>query len=83
MDQYALFEALKNRKIFGVGLDVFNKNETLRSGREDIIKLAKPPNVVATPLIVFNTFETQEGLGKELLENLEAIISNNPINIVN
>lgn len=83
LDQDFLYDTLKNKKIFGAGLDVFNKDETLTEAREDIVNLARLDNVVATPHIGYNTYESKQRLGKELIENLDAIIAGKPINIVN
>ncbi len=83
LDQDYLFETLKAKRILGAGLDVFNKDETLQSAREDIIEFAKLPNVVATPHIGFNTHETFDRLGAELFANIDAALAGNPINIVN
>lgn len=83
IDQDALFKALKDNRILGAGLDVFNKDETLTSGRNDIIEIAKLPNVVATPHIAFNTHETKERLGSELLNTIDSILNGSPINVVN
>jgi phosphoglycerate dehydrogenase-like enzyme len=75
--------ALKNKKILGAGLDVFNADEILFEGRQDIIEFARLSNVVATPHIAFNTHETKERLGGELMKNIDAILDGNPINIIN
>ncbi len=83
IDQDSLFVALKERKILGAGLDVYNDDDTLTTGREDIINLAKLPNVVATPHIAYNTFETKERFGSELIKNIDSIINGHPTNLVN
>jgi phosphoglycerate dehydrogenase-like enzyme len=83
LDQETLYLALKNKKILGAGLDVFNADEILFEGRQDIIEFARLSNVVATPHIAFNTHETKERLGGELMKNIDAILDGNPINIIN
>jgi phosphoglycerate dehydrogenase-like enzyme len=83
LDQDSLYNALKENRILGAGIDVFNKDETLTTGREDIIDIAKLPNVVATPHLAFNTYQTKERFGKELFINIDSILNNTPINVVN
>jgi len=83
VDQDYLKYKLINKEIYGAGLDVFNKDETLRSGREDIIDLAKLDNVVATPHIGFNTKEASERLSSEVIENVKSIVNGKLINVVN
>lgn len=83
LDQEYLKLKLQNKEIYGAGLDVFNKDETLREGRDDIIEIAKLDNVVATPHIGFNSNEAFERLSLEVFENIQSIIKGQPINVVN
>lgn len=83
IDQDYLKLKLENKEIFGAGLDVFNSDETLTEGRQDIVELATLDNVVATPHIGFNSKETYERLGSEIIENINSIIEGKPKNVVN
>jgi lactate dehydrogenase-like 2-hydroxyacid dehydrogenase len=83
LDQDYLKQKLENKEIFGAGLDVFNKDETLREGREDIMEIARLENVVATPHIGFNSKQAFERLSLEVFENIKSILDGNPINLVN
>jgi D-3-phosphoglycerate dehydrogenase len=83
LDQDALYMALKENKILGAGLDVFNDDATFTKANEEIINFAKLPNVVVTPHVGFNTEETKERFGGELIKNIDAILAGNPINVVN
>jgi len=64
MDYEALEEALKNRTIAGVGLDVF-PTEPLQN-----LKLLAYETVIATPHVAFNTVETVEAMNEGLVEEI-------------
>lgn len=83
LDQEYLKEKLINKEIYGAGLDVFDKDETLREGRDDIVEIAELDNVVATPHIGFNSVEAFERLSLEVFENVQSILKDSPINVVN
>lgn len=83
IDQEAFYKVLVENKIAGAGIDVFSKDETLKETNEDIMKFAKLPNVVATPHMAFNTIETIDRLGGELIADIESCVQNKPINVVN
>lgn len=83
IDQEAFYKALSENKIAGAGIDVFPKDETLRETNEEIMRFAKLPNVVATPHMAFNTKESENRLGSELIADIESCINGNPINVVN
>lgn len=82
-DQAALLELLKNKAIRGAGLDVFQDEQFTNIAPESIVEIAKLPNVVATPHMAYNTEETMQRLGQELLANIESCLSGNPMNVVN
>jgi phosphoglycerate dehydrogenase-like enzyme len=82
IDQPALMTALKEKRIAGAGLDVFENEPLVGSPTQAIIELAKLPNVVATPHIAYNTSETSSRLGQELLANIEACLKDQPTNVV-
>lgn len=83
VDQKALLSALVSGEIAGAALDVFEGEPTVGEAPSVIVKLAKLPNVVATPHIAYNTKEAAFRLGEELLRNVAACVKGKPINIVN
>lgn len=82
IDQAALFDALKNNKIRGAGLDVFSKEPLNGAPSNEIIELANLSNVVATPHVAYFTEEMHEKQGVELLANIMSCIDGAPINVV-
>lgn len=83
VDQAALFDLLKNKAIRGAGLDVFRDEQFTNVAPESITEIAKLPNVVATPHMAYNTEETMNRLGQELLADIESCLRGSPINVVN
>jgi phosphoglycerate dehydrogenase-like enzyme len=83
IEQPALFEALKNKKIGGAALDVFEEEPTDNKINQEVLKLAELDNVVLTPHIAYNSEESSSRLGEELISNLESCITGSPINVVN
>jgi len=83
VDTKALMDALRHNSIWGAGLDVFDDEPLSGDPPESIIEISSMKNVIATPHTAYNTYETAERLGGELLENLKACIKNIPINVVN
>jgi phosphoglycerate dehydrogenase-like enzyme len=82
VDQPALVTALRENKIAGAGLDVFENEPLVGTPTDEIVDLAKLPHVVATPHMAYNTPETASRLGDELLANLKACLDDRPINVV-
>lgn len=82
VDQAALIEQLKADSIRGAGLDVFLDEPFTGGAPDSITEIAKLPNVVATPHMAYNTEETMQRLGQELLANIDSCVSNSPINVV-
>ena len=62
LDEDALLRALKNGKVRGAGLDVFEQEPPSRS------ELLKLPNVTFTPHIGASTKEAQARIGKEVVD---------------
>ncbi|KKQ51373.1 hypothetical protein A3A52_01080 [Candidatus Woesebacteria bacterium RIFCSPLOWO2_01_FULL_39_14] len=83
VDQNALYKALADRKIAGAGLDVFMDTPPVGKAPREVIKLASLKNVIVTPHLAFNTKEAGERMGREMLDNVKAIIKGKPINVVN
>ena len=72
-----LVEALKDEKIAGVGLDVYNK-EPLPQDH----KLRFLPNALLLPHIGYVTAENYSKFYLQMIENLESCLKNKPIRIV-
>lgn len=66
IDEKALVEALKTKKIFGAGLDVYENEPKLAAG------LAKLPNTVLPPHLASATIETRNNMATLAAENLVA-----------
>ena len=64
VDEKALTEALRTKKIFGAGLDVFENEPALAPG------LAELPNVVIPPHIASATFWTRTRMAEMAAQNL-------------
>jgi phosphoglycerate dehydrogenase-like enzyme len=83
IDQEALYEALTSGSIAGAGIDTFPDDQTIKKTNDQIMKFAKLPNVVSTPHMAFNTKESAERLGDELIRDIESCIGGDPVNVVN
>jgi D-3-phosphoglycerate dehydrogenase len=83
IDQRALLRRLRESKIAGAALDVFEDEPINETPSKEIIELASLPNVVATPHIGFNTREAAQRLGEEMLKNVKACLLGKPINVKN
>lgn len=77
IDEAALIDALRNGRIGGAGLDVFNI-EPLPADHP----FRTLPNVVATPHIGFVTEENLRKFFDESITNLAAFLEGNPINTI-
>lgn len=79
VDEAALIEALRQRRIGGAGLDVFVQ-EPLPAGSP----LLQLDNLVATPHIGSATHETRLAMARCAVENLlSALAGERPVNLVN
>ena len=78
LDEAALIEALKNKKIGGAGLDVFEE-EPLPPNHP----LKNLTNVVITPHIAYNSEEAIERMLQIAMDNVEAFAKGSPLNVVN
>ena len=72
-----LVEALKDEKIAGVGLDVYNK-EPLPQDH----KLRFFPNALLLPHIGYVTAENYSKFYSQMIENLESCLENKPLRII-
>ncbi|ADU29614.1 2-hydroxyacid dehydrogenase [Evansella cellulosilytica] len=79
VNEEALFDALKQKKIWGAGLDVFQQEPV--SLDHPLLSL---PNVVATPHIASASINTRLKMAHLAAENLiEVLNNNNPKHLVN
>ena len=78
VDEAALIEALKEKKIRGAGLDVFEKEPLPIND-----PLTELENVVLTPHIAFLTEESLEECTYVCVQNVEKFIEGKPQNVVN
>ena len=67
MDEKALVNTLKEGRIWGAGLDVFENEPALETG------LAELDNVVIVPHIASATFETRTNMGLMAVKNILAV----------
>jgi D-3-phosphoglycerate dehydrogenase len=74
VDEAALVDALRERRIAGAGLDVFDQ-EPLPAGHP----LAALDNVVITPHLGFSTGAIFRGYFEDTVENLQAWLAGHPI----
>jgi glyoxylate reductase len=72
VDEKALVWALKNGKIAGTGLDVFEEEPTVQKG------LLPLPNVVLLPHLGSATVETRVRMGWMVIENIQAVLKGRP-----
>jgi phosphoglycerate dehydrogenase-like enzyme len=78
VDEAALIEALRQRRIAGAGLDVFDR-EPVAAGHP----LLGLDNVVATPHLGFVTHEVYRRFYGETLENILAYLRGEPMRVLN
>jgi phosphoglycerate dehydrogenase-like enzyme len=83
VDPQALLTTLKQNRIAGAALDVFENEPVGATPNPTIIELAQLDQVIATPHIAYNTNEAAANLGQELIQNITACIQGHPINVVN
>lgn len=79
IDEMALFEALKNHRIAGAGLDVLSMEPPLKDSQ---ILTYRGSNLIITPHVAWNTMEARQRLVNELSANITAYLRNEPRNIV-
>ncbi len=78
-DEYALFELLKEKKIAGAAIDVFNI-EPLDEDNEFL----ELDNVIVTPHLGGDTYETDHNNGMLMVKGIRKLLNNEiPSNIVN
>jgi glyoxylate reductase len=72
IDEAALIRALKDKKIAGAGLDVYEHEPEVSP------ELLKMPNVVLTPHLGSAVFELREGMAHVVVDNIVALIEGKP-----
>lgn len=78
IDEQALADALKSRRIAGAGLDVL----TVEPMAADCA-LAGIDNCIITPHVAWAAFESRSRLIGKVAENMRAFVEGSPINVVN
>ncbi len=78
VDSEALCAALKDGKIAGACIDVFENEPPVAKGHP----LLNCPNVVATPHVAFATKEAMEVRAGMVFENVSAYLDGKPINVM-
>lgn len=77
IDETALTDALKNHRIAGAALDVFEYEPHITA------QLYELENVVLTPHIGTGTIDARIAMGKEALKNILNFFNGHPTNVVN
>lgn len=79
IDVYALAQAVEEGRIAGAGIDVAPV-EPPPSG-SPLMRISSLPNVIVTPHVGFAGMETQRRLCQMTIENIEAFVRGQPINL--
>lgn len=83
IDNGVLLQALINNNIAGAGIDVYENEPLSGDPPSHIVDISRLDNVLATPHIAYNTIQSTERLGEELINNIESCLMGQPVNIVN
>ena len=82
VDERALYVALKDKKIYGAGLDVFVDEPEYGNEVSAVVKeFYDLGNTLVTPHVAGNSFEASEKLAEMIYENLMSCEAGSPINI--
>ncbi|GAC1446778.1 MAG: D-2-hydroxyacid dehydrogenase [Pyrinomonadaceae bacterium] len=79
VEENALIDALRNRKLAGAGIDVL-RNEPPRDGNP--LLDVNLPNLIITPHVAWASTAAQQRLADQVIENIEAFMRGEPRNIV-
>lgn len=77
IDEGALIDALKSKKIFAAGLDVLTQEPM--NHKDELFSF---PNVIITPHNAWNSEEAQYNLSEIITKNVIAFIQGSPLNVV-
>ena len=78
INDLALIQALKEKKIYGAGIDVFENEPKINEGFYEL------DNVVLSPHVGSGTYDTRKAMSLKASENIiSAVIHKNYINLVN
>lgn len=69
IDTNALIEALKEKRIAGAAIDVFEGEPAINP------KLCGIDNLIITPHVASSTFEARDSVGEQALENIQAFLA--------
>lgn len=69
IDTNALIEALKEKRIAGAAIDVFEGEPTINP------ELCGIDNLIITPHVASSTFEARDSVGEQALENIQAFLA--------
>jgi len=75
VDEKALTRALKNRRIAGAALDVFECEPAIDCDMTDTLELKKLDNVILTPHIASATREARNEMSLIVARNIIAVLS--------
>lgn len=83
VDELALVKALKNKKIGGAGLDVYECEPLIDCNPKDMYQLRTLDNVVLTPHTASATLETRQAMSLAAAQNvIDALSGKRPENLV-
>ncbi|MEK7192056.1 MAG: D-glycerate dehydrogenase [Patescibacteria group bacterium] len=83
VDEKALLNALRDKKIAGAGLDVFECEPSIDCDLSDQLELRKMPNAVLTPHTASATVATRQAMSRTAAKNIiEALEGRTPPNLV-
>ena len=78
INDLALIQALREKKIYGAGIDVFENEPKINEGFYEL------DNVVLSPHVGSGTYDTRKAMSLKASENIiSAVIHKNYINLVN
>ena len=80
VDESALLDALKEKRIAGAGLDVYCR-EPLNQTEHPLAELYAMENVILLPHLAFYTTEAMHRLEAETLQRCQEIIEGHPVTI--
>lgn len=78
VDEKALLEALRDKKIAGAGLDVFECEPAIDCDIRDDLELKKFSNVILTPHTGSATLEARRDMARIAAENIIAVLGGKP-----